>query len=88
MQNFSTQTERTNFFQSGVPLSETLPEDVFLSVQAGRIDAVITALDGIMRAVGDTHGPGPGTKYIAGLKSLLCAARDDLEVLARSKTQK
>lgn len=68
--------------QSGVPLSETLPKGVFLSIQAGRIKAVMMALEEIAKVV---HGPGPAAAYIGGLKDLLGAVRDDLEVLTRSK---
>jgi len=74
--------DQADFFQGGVPLSETLPEEVFLSIQAGRLKAVMMALDEIAKAL---HGPGPAAAYISGLKDLLGAVRDDLEVLTKSK---
>lgn len=40
------------------------------------------ALDEIAKAL---HGPGPAAAYISGLKDLLGAVRDDLEVLTKSK---
>ena len=70
------------FLQSGVPLSETLSEEAFLVIQAGRLKAVMMSLDEIAKAL---HGPGPVAAYIVGLKDLLGAVRDDLEVLAKSK---
>lgn len=82
MQNGSSETNPAALLQSGVPLSETLPEEAFLSIQAGRLKAVMMALDEIAKAV---NGPGPAAAYIVGLKNLLGAVRDDLEVLARSK---
>lgn len=82
MQNGSFGADRTDFLQSGVPLSETLPEEAFLSIQTGRLKAVMMALDEMAKAV---HGQGPVAAYIVGLKDLLGAVRDDLEVLTRSK---
>ncbi|MDY7018317.1 MAG: hypothetical protein SVK44_08935 [Nitrospirota bacterium] len=82
MHNGSTGMDPTDLLQSGVPLSETLPEEAFLSVQAGRLKVVMIALDEIAKVV---HGPGPAAAYIAGLKDLLGAVRDDLEVLTKSK---
>ena len=82
MQDGSSGMDPIDLLQSGVPLSETLPEEVFLSVQAGRLKAVMMALDEIAKAL---HGPGPAAAYISGLKDLLGAVRDDLEVLTKSK---
>ena len=70
------------FLQSGVPLSETLSEEAFLAIQASRLKAVIMALDEIAKIV---HRPGSAVAYILGLKDLLGAVKDDLEVLAKSK---
>ena len=82
MQDGSSWMDPANLLQSGVPLSETLQEEAFLSIQAGRLKAAMMALDEIAKAL---HGPGPATAYIGGLKNMLGAVRDDLEVLTRSK---
>ena len=82
MHNGSSETNPAALLQGGVPLSETLPEEVFLAIQAGRLKAVMMALDEIAKAL---NGPGPAAAYIGGLKDLLGAVRDDLEVLTRSK---
>jgi len=42
------------------------------------------ALDEIAKAL---HGPGPAAAYIGGLKNMLGAVRDDLEVLTKSKAK-
>lgn len=72
-----------DLLQSGVPLAESLPEDVFLAIQAGRLEAAAGAL-GMLACALDTHGPL--ASYLTGLKKLIGAVRDDLEVLKKSKT--
>jgi hypothetical protein len=76
--------DSVDFFQSGVPISESLPEDLFLALQKGRVEAASEALSQALKS----GAIAPlAVSYLRGICRLLEGVGGDLEALIRKKTK-
>jgi DNA-binding Xre family transcriptional regulator len=73
-----------DFIQSGVPVAESLPEDIFLAFQKGRVEAATEALSKALKS-GAIHPLA--LSYLKGICRLLEGVGSDLEALIRKKTR-
>lgn len=70
--------------ESGVPLSEQLPERLFLAIQKARIKGAAEALRRFLEAT--TLNPA-AVSYLDGLERLLMGTVNDMGVLIRAKNR-